>query len=183
MPTVLVGFSKSFHGKFILIILTIIITYYNITGGILMAMLIIFLEEFNYEHNNNPIIYEGFEGETISNIGFRGKNCKGKILVDEDGDKVYEEYIGDVFPEIKFKSTKCNPCDENCKYKVTSQNEKLSMMEAMRSENSNNWPLVDGGGNKNIDSNEKQVESFTNIFSAFTDNGPEPEAVMLKMSK
>lgn len=142
MPTVLVGFSKSFHGKLILIILTIIITYYNITGGILMAMLIIFLEEFNYEHNNNPIIYEGFEGETISNIGFRGKNCKGKILVDEDGDKVYEEYIGDVFPEIKFKSTKCNPCDDSCAFLISDGKEQMKTAELLKPKDSKKIDVV-----------------------------------------
>jgi hypothetical protein len=40
--------------------LTIVITLYNKTGGVLMAMLIIFLDEFNYEFNNG-ILYEGFE--------------------------------------------------------------------------------------------------------------------------
>jgi hypothetical protein len=60
MPMVLVKFSKSLKGKFLLLLLTIVITLYNRTGGIVMAMLLIFLSEFNYEVNNG-IIYEGFE--------------------------------------------------------------------------------------------------------------------------
>jgi hypothetical protein len=60
MPMVLVKFSKSLKGKFLLLLLTIVITLYNKTGGVLMAMLLIFLSEFNYEVNND-IIYEGFE--------------------------------------------------------------------------------------------------------------------------
>jgi hypothetical protein len=143
MPTVLVGFSKSLHGKLILIILTIIITYYNITGGILMAMLIIFLEEFNYEHNNNnPIIYEGFEGETISNIGFRSNHCKIKSLVDEDGDKVNEEDIGTVFPEIKFKSTKCNPCDDSCAFSISDGKEQMQTAELLKPKDSKKINVV-----------------------------------------
>ena len=60
MPMVLVKFSKTIKGRFLLLLLTIVITLYNRTGGLLMAMLIIFLSEFNYEVNNG-IIYEGFE--------------------------------------------------------------------------------------------------------------------------
>ena len=61
MPTLLVKFSRTLKGKFLLLVLTVIITIYNRTAGLLMAMLIIFLAEFNYEFNNG-IIYEGFEG-------------------------------------------------------------------------------------------------------------------------
>jgi hypothetical protein len=60
MPMVLVKFSKTIKGRFLLLLLTVVITLYNRIGGLLMAMLIIFLSEFNYEVNNG-IIYEGFE--------------------------------------------------------------------------------------------------------------------------
>ena len=60
MPMVLVKFSKSLKGKFLLLLLTIVITLYNKTGGLLIAMLIIFLSEFNYEVNNG-MLYEGFD--------------------------------------------------------------------------------------------------------------------------
>ena len=60
MPMVLVKFSKTIKGRFLLLLLTIVITLYNRIGGLLMAMLIIFLSEFNYEVNNG-IIYEGFD--------------------------------------------------------------------------------------------------------------------------
>ena len=64
MPMVLVKFSKSLKGKFLLLLLTIVITLYNRTGGIVMAMLLIFLSEFNYEVNNG-IIYEGFDPDKL----------------------------------------------------------------------------------------------------------------------
>jgi hypothetical protein len=64
MPMVLVKFSKSLKGKFLLLLLTIVITMYNRTGGIVMAMLLIFLSEFNYEVNNG-IIYEGFDPDKL----------------------------------------------------------------------------------------------------------------------
>jgi hypothetical protein len=59
MPTMLVNFSRSLQGKIFLLALTIVVTLYNRTGGIIMAMLIIFLSEFNYEYNNG-ILFEGF---------------------------------------------------------------------------------------------------------------------------
>ena len=61
MPTLLVKFSRTLKGKLLLLILTVVMTIYNRTAGLLMAMLIIFLSEFNYEFNSE-IIYEGFEG-------------------------------------------------------------------------------------------------------------------------
>ena len=61
MPMVLVKFSKTTKGKFLLLMLTIVVTLYNRVGGLLMAMLIIFLSEFNYEVNHG-ILYEGYKG-------------------------------------------------------------------------------------------------------------------------
>lgn len=60
MPMVLVKFSKTPKGKFLLLMLMIVMTLYNKTAGLLIAMLIIFLSEFNYEVNNG-ILYEGFD--------------------------------------------------------------------------------------------------------------------------
>jgi hypothetical protein len=59
MPDVLVVFSKTFYGKASLILLMILTTLYNPTGGLLIAMLIIFLSEFNYTFNNRSF-YEEF---------------------------------------------------------------------------------------------------------------------------
>ena len=67
MPMVLVKFSKSSNGKFLLLALTIVITLYNKTGGLLMAMLLIFLSEFNYEVNNG-LLYEGFDPSMDSSV-------------------------------------------------------------------------------------------------------------------
>ena len=52
MPLVLVNFSKTLKGKFLLLLLMIVITLYNRTGGMLIAMLLIFLSEFNNEYNS-----------------------------------------------------------------------------------------------------------------------------------
>ena len=64
MPMVLVKFSKTLKGRFLLVMLMIVVTLYNKTGGFMMALLIIFLSEFNYEINNQ-IVFEGFDNNTI----------------------------------------------------------------------------------------------------------------------
>ena len=64
MPMVLVKFSKTLKGRFLLVVLMIVVTLYNKTGGLMMALLIIFLSEFNYEINNE-VIFEGFNNDTI----------------------------------------------------------------------------------------------------------------------
>ena len=59
MPLILVKFSKTLKGRFLLLVLTIVITLYNKTGGLLIALFFIFLSEFNYEVYND-VIFEGF---------------------------------------------------------------------------------------------------------------------------
>ena len=82
MPMVLVKFSKSLKGKFLLLLLTIVITLYNKTGGVLMAMLLIFLSEFNYEVNNG-IIYEGFKPEGLDAGAVPDKLKEKKEVTDQ----------------------------------------------------------------------------------------------------
>jgi hypothetical protein len=91
MPMVLVKFSKTPKGKFLLLVLMIVMTLYNKTGGILIAMLIIFLSEFNYEVNNG-ILYEGFDPSMdVSSLGhgsanpnvYKLKNKKDQLTVSE----------------------------------------------------------------------------------------------------
>ena len=65
MPLVLVKFSKTTKGKFLLLVLTIVVTLYNRTGGMIMALFYIFLSEMNYEFNNE-ILYEGFAAEAAA---------------------------------------------------------------------------------------------------------------------
>lgn len=59
MPMVLVKFSKTTKGKFLLLVLMVVMTLYNRTAGMIMALFYIFLSEMNYEFNNE-ILYEGF---------------------------------------------------------------------------------------------------------------------------
>ena len=66
MPLILVKFSKTLKGRFLLLVLTIVITLYNKTGGLLIALFFIFLSEFSYEVYND-VIFEGFDNNNNNN--------------------------------------------------------------------------------------------------------------------
>ncbi len=83
MPMVLVKFSKTPKGKFLLLVLMIVMTLYNKTGGLLIAMLIIFLSEFNYEVNNG-ILYEGFgPSMDVSSLGYSSADPMDRLTIAE----------------------------------------------------------------------------------------------------
>ena len=79
MPLVLVKFSRTLKGKLLLIILTMVMTLHNRTAGLLMAMLVIFLAEFNYEFNNG-IMYEGIMYEGMQTLEGEEVEKKKTIL-------------------------------------------------------------------------------------------------------
>ena len=78
MPMVLVKFSKTLKGRFLLVLLMIVVTLYNKLGGIMIALLIIFLSEFNYEINNE-VIFEGFEEEEKKDIAIDQMTIREKL--------------------------------------------------------------------------------------------------------
>lgn len=92
MPMVLVKFSRTLNGKIILLTATILMTLYNRTGGLLIAMLMVFLSEFNYEFVNNHEFIEGYTdfsdiigdtGSTLTTPGVSVKKKMEKIVVEE----------------------------------------------------------------------------------------------------
>ena len=79
MPLVLAKFSKTLKGRFLLVVLMIIVTLYNKLGGIMIALLIIFLSEFNYEINNQ-VMFEGFESIESGSVSESGsENASDKV--------------------------------------------------------------------------------------------------------
>jgi hypothetical protein len=121
MPFQLIKFSQTLHGKLTLLIITVLITLYNRTGGLLMAMLIIFLEEFNYEGD----ILEGFF-EKDANDEFRKKHCLNSSLIDAEGKP---SKITD-FPNIIFTGQPCDPCAVTCKFTIKDQLEADELLKS-----------------------------------------------------
>lgn len=158
-------------GNVIYVSLLVCFSLYNKVYGLIMLVVIISLKQTS--------IIEGMSAPEKKIVSqFREKYCTKKGLVDKNGEKVSLEDIGSQFPKLNFDVDKCDPCDTKCKFKISSGSEQLHVMEGMRPESSNNFTV-----NNNITSNEKQVEAFSNIFSAFTNSVPEPEPVLTTMSK
>jgi hypothetical protein len=133
MPTGLIVFSKTAIGKVTLLILMVLMTLYNQTAGLLIAMLIIFLSEFNYEVNDE-IFYEGYEGLDKTNIDkFRKEHCDDKNkLKDENGAPVTDDNLSTVFPKLKFTNNNhCNPCDTSCVFTITDGSEQFETAEEL----------------------------------------------------
>ena len=83
MPMVLVKFSKTLKGRILLVMLMIVVTVYNKTGGMMIALLIIFLSEFNYEFNNQ-VMFEGFENDEGDNAdNADNQNKKDRMTIEE----------------------------------------------------------------------------------------------------
>lgn len=170
-PNYFVNLSNTNLGNFLFVILLVGFSLYDKISGLIMLLLVVSLKQTvieNFTLTKN-------EKKAVNN--FKLKNCKGTSLTKKDK-KVSLEDIGSKFPRLNFDSEKCNPCNKKCNFKVTSNEEQMNIMEALRSENSNNFPV-----NNTIDSNEKQVETFSNIFSVFSSKEVEPEPVLLKMHK
>jgi hypothetical protein len=131
MPAVLVKFSHTIFGKLVLLSLLGLMTLYNRTGGLLIAMFIIFLMEFNYEHNT----YEGFESGSDD---FRKKHCLGNQLKDEAGKTVELMDIAKVFPKLAFLKQNCNPCEKTCSFSYSDSKERIHTEETLKPVDSKN---------------------------------------------
>jgi hypothetical protein len=146
MPLFLVRLIRSPIGKLVLLFATILVTLKNRVGGLLVALLFIFLLEFNYEKNSG-IIYEGFAHGMTSNgdgdsktdsdkdtsTSFRAKHCKKSKLIDENGELIDTNNIASVFPKLIFKDNKtCNPCDETCEFSISDGKEQIYIQELIK---------------------------------------------------
>lgn len=158
-------------GNMIYASLLVAFSLYGKVYGLVMLVVIISLKQSS--------LLEGMTGaEKEAVTQFKQKHCKKKGLVDKNGEKVSLEDIGSQFPNLNFDADKCNPCDTKCSFKISSGKEQLHIMEGLRPESSNNFSI-----NKNITSNEKQVETFSTIFSEFTNTETDPEPVLTTSSK
>jgi hypothetical protein len=87
-----------------------------------------------YDYN----IYNQLEQQV--NKDFRSSNCVNGEL-QKDGFPVNPEMTEYVFPELKFNTSTCNPCDSSCKFSIIE--EKLNTeKEILLPKSSNDWVEV-----------------------------------------
>jgi hypothetical protein len=81
----------------------------------------------------NPI--PNNEVETNDAIAtFKKIHCKNGKILDKDGKEIHINDLSKYYPAIKFEleNNKCNPCDNTCKFKLTSSSELLTVQENLR---------------------------------------------------
>jgi len=151
----LYGAHSSILGKIInVLIVLFIILEQNITFGIIAFCIILLLNNNVQEGLDNltPPSSELPDPTTVNpsdeNQGidmndpiatFKKEHCKEGKVIDKTGKLVDLADLSTVFPNIEFnlKNEKCNPCEENCGFKLTSGNELLTVEQELRAIPSN----------------------------------------------
>ena len=151
-PRDLREFSVTPLGKliFILIILAFVMNYKLLS----LLTLVLFI---SLNHNN----IETF----TNNDEFTKAHCKNNMLV-KDGKSVSFENINKEFPNLKFSQNKCNPCDANCKFSITTSKEQMTKQDAITPKNSKEVFV----SKENVRSS-KDVEPFSNVLENITHLG------------
>ena len=152
----LYGLHSTILGKIInlLCILYLILTD-NITFGIIAFLIILLLNNNghieNFENNSkgssNILSTDKGTNENKPELNdtiatFKSQHCKNGKLVDKDGKEINITDLSNAFPNIQFniENETCNPCDDNCNFKLTSDIERLTVEQKLRPINSTQIP-------------------------------------------
>ena len=127
------GFRYFFMGTNLgqLLLLLLFITYYYLDSylGVLFCFIIVFVHytdtrEGFYFYQNKELYTDSGDEESVNfktaEKNFRKNHCTDNTLKYK-GNKVRNEMVEHVFPEINFEGAPCNPCDDNCKYDFIEQ--------------------------------------------------------------
>ena len=152
--------SSSILGKSILLCIIILLTALMPKLGICIVLLLfIFNNQDIYEgleNNtlNTPDINNNIKEDIKQDIkqdnksytsteindavaNFKKTHCVNGQLINDKKENVLLSDINSYFPQIVFDiNNKCNPCDKDCLFKITSGDELLSTDELLRSKNS-----------------------------------------------
>lgn len=116
---------NSLLGKIVIIIIIIQLTIHRPYLGVLLVILYVFLSQ----SPSPPKYYELMTNMDTNN--FRNKYCKNNKLMKE-GNVISNEQISETFPNLYFKNNKCNPCDDNCEFNITTSSERLTTEDNIR---------------------------------------------------
>ena len=89
----------------------------------------------------NPIPKNGVEtNDAIAT--FKKIHCKNGKILDKDGKEIQINDLSKYYPAIKFEleNGKCNPCEDSCKFKLTSSSERITTEENLRPTSSSRVP-------------------------------------------
>jgi|TARA_R110002073_G_scaffold139344_3_gene289592 hypothetical protein len=150
-PIVLVNFSNSFVGKAILLFLIISAALHSTVTGLLMALVLVMLTEYNYEgfegKDDSESDNEDADADSSDSVNdFRKKNCKAtdgsdkEVFVDANGNEMDLDEIKKKYPNINFDKGDCNPCSADCSFSISDSEEQITTDEALRPKDSSEMP-------------------------------------------
>ena len=124
-------FMETNMGQLLLLLFFITCYYLDKYLGVIFCFMIVFVhytnkqEGFHFYQTKELYTDSGSEEGESANFkkaekNFRKKNCEDNTLKYK-GNKVKNEMVEHVFPEINFEGAPCNPCDDNCKYDFIEQ--------------------------------------------------------------
>lgn len=137
-PKMLQSFTRSTLGKVLFLGATIGAGYYSLLAGVLVAVIYMTLhKDFmlvesmeNKDHDADADHEETHDSDLEAKGDFVKKYCKDGKLDNSTNP-----------PTLKYTDGKCNPCDEECEFEVTSSKERMTVDEALRPKESNTIPV------------------------------------------
>ena len=139
---------NSVLGKLTLLVLVVLAAHYHLLAAIFIVFLFIAFSENVIEGMENQDETDETDKSDDSdedsakvsrhslNGDFRKKNClNGKLM--KDGKDISLDDIATTFPDIKFATNACNPCDEDCEFEIVSSEERITVEENLTPKDSN----------------------------------------------
>jgi hypothetical protein len=138
-------------GKLLAVLLIIFYTIYDTIAGVFVCGLVVLYYQCRFFEGFEEELQEAFEvlksnSNTKESLTpelrsqFESQYCKnGQLKYKNNGVKT--EMVDHVFPELKFKNEKCNPCSSDCDYSVIEE----KMMERLQNEDEITKPKDSNG--------------------------------------
>lgn len=120
-PNILKSFSNTIYGRLFFIAVITFATLHKTYLGLLLVLAFVSLNGLNN--------VEGMTNKEVDD--FRSNNCKKNVLYKGD-EKVSISQVAKMFPNVKFSGEKCNPCDSDCKFSISTTTEQLSVEEDLK---------------------------------------------------
>lgn len=132
-PHMMQHYTRTGFGKVLFLCATIGAGYYSLLAGVLVALIYMSLHKdfMLVESMENKDEDEETSDHNLEAKGdFVKKYCKDSKLDPSTNP-----------PTLKYSDGKCNPCDEDCEFEITSSKERITVDEALRPKESNTIPV------------------------------------------
>ena len=147
---------NSVLGRSIILLSVMVAAPYHVLGGVAVLLVLIYFKSSIFEGMENEdtdmkdgdtdmkdgdsdmadedsdMADEDTGGSSKQSIAeFKKKHCiDGKLMKDDK--EITTEEMKTAFPDLKFLSEDCNPCDIDCNFEIISSNERLTSEENIK---------------------------------------------------